>query len=127
MGIERIRANKEQNWADMVVVDGPGRWVYVTGKVGFDQPRVLASGGLLAETRAAYDLIERDLATISANRSLIVKINAAMVDIDRYPEYGKIRKERFGDAPPASSTFGVAGLPAGAQIEIDAIAFIPDE
>jgi 2-iminobutanoate/2-iminopropanoate deaminase len=32
----------------------------------------------------------------------------------------------FGDAPPARSTIGVASLPLGADVEIDAILAIPD-
>ena len=32
----------------------------------------------------------------------------------------------FGDAPPARSTIGVASLPLGADVEIDAILAVPD-
>ena len=56
----------------------------------------------------------------------MVKINAFVTNLEEYPEYAKVRAERFGERLPASATVMVAGLLVGAHIEIDAVAFVPD-
>jgi enamine deaminase RidA (YjgF/YER057c/UK114 family) len=56
----------------------------------------------------------------------VVKINAFVTSLENYGEYAKVRNEVFGDQMPASATVQVAGLLVGAQIEIDAVAFVPE-
>jgi enamine deaminase RidA (YjgF/YER057c/UK114 family) len=41
-----------------------------------------------------------------------------------FPEMNAVYAEAFGDVPPARATIGVAALPAGAQVEIEAVAVI---
>ena len=53
------------------------------------------------------------------------KVDITMVDIDE-DALSAARAERFGDQLPASAAVGVAGLLLGAQIEIDALAFVPE-
>jgi enamine deaminase RidA (YjgF/YER057c/UK114 family) len=53
-----------------------------------------------------------------------VRITAFMTSLDAYGEYAEVRSEVFGDTLPASATVQVAGLLVGAQIEIDAVAFV---
>ena len=40
-------------------------------------------------------------------------------------DYARVRRERFGDALPASAAVRVAGLLEGALVEVEAIAFVP--
>jgi len=70
--------------------------------------------------------IERALQQSGADFSQIVKINAFVTNLDEYADYAAVRSERFGEKLPASATVQVAGLLVGAQIEIDAVAFIPE-
>ena len=42
-----------------------------------------------------------------------------------FPEVNEAYAAFFGDGPPARSTIGVAALPLGAQVEIDAIVALP--
>ena len=68
----------------------------------------------------------KTLEASGAKLSDIIKITAFITDLDAYPEYAKVRLELFGDHLPSSATVQVAGLLVGAQIEIDAIAFVPE-
>jgi 2-iminobutanoate/2-iminopropanoate deaminase len=80
-----------------------------------------------AEARATFANIERTLETAGAAMSDVVKIAAFITDLEAYPDYAKVRSEVFGDQLPASSTVQVAGLLVGAQLEIEAIAFVPGD
>ena len=52
----------------------------------------------------------------------IVKTTIFLVDINDFATVNGIYAERMGTPPPARSTIGVAALPLGARVEIEAIA-----
>jgi reactive intermediate/imine deaminase len=126
MSIERVSTDPAAGFADAVTTHGSGRTIYVSGNVGFGPEGKVVEGGMGAEARATFDNIERVLQAAGADFSQIVKINAFITDLDEYPAYAEVRAERFGDKLPASATVEVSGLLVGAQIEIDAVAFVPE-
>jgi 2-iminobutanoate/2-iminopropanoate deaminase len=126
MSIERHTTNSASGFSDAVTTVGPGRMIHVAGNVGFGPDGKVVEGGMGAEARATFDNIERTLREVGAEMSDVVKINAFVTSLDDYAEYAEARAERFGEQLPASATVQVAGLLVGAQIEIDAVAFLPD-
>ncbi len=126
MGIERLTRDPASGFSDAVTAAGPGRLIYVAGNVGFGPDGKLVPGGMRAEASATLDNIERTLEAAGADMSHVVKINAFVTSLEEYPAYASVRAERFGEKLPASATVQVAGLLAGAHIEVDAVAFVPD-
>jgi 2-iminobutanoate/2-iminopropanoate deaminase len=126
MSIERHTTNPASGFSDAVTAVGPGRLIHVAGNVGFGPDGKVVAGGMGAEARATFDNIERTLREVGAKMTDVVKINAFVTSLDDYAEYAQARAERFGDVLPASATVQVAGLLVGAQIEIDAVAFLAD-
>lgn len=126
MSIDRHISNPAMGFADAVTTSGAGRTIHVSGNVGFGDDGKVVSGGMEAEARATFACIERALALAGADLSHVVKINAFVTSLDNYGEYAKVRNEVFGEQMPASATVQVAGLLVGAQIEIDAVAFVPE-
>ncbi len=126
MSIERLTTNPASGFSDAVTAVGPGRLIHVAGNVGFGADGKVVSGGLGAEARATFDNIERTLREAGTDMAHVVKINAFVTSLAEYPDYAAVRAERFGEQLPASATVQVAGLMVGAQIEIDAVAFVPD-
>jgi 2-iminobutanoate/2-iminopropanoate deaminase len=127
LSIERLTTNPAIGLSDAVTTSGPGRTIHVSGNVGFGDEGTVVSGGMEAEARATFANIAQTLRSAGADMSQIVKINAFVTSLDEYGEYAKVRSEVFGDNLPASSTVQVAGLLVGAQLEIDAVAFIPED
>jgi 2-iminobutanoate/2-iminopropanoate deaminase len=125
LSIDRLTTNPAWGFSDAVTTSGAGRLIHVSGNVGFGSDAKLVSGGMEAEARATFANIERTLNSLGADISHVVKINAFITDLEQYPAYAAVRAEIFGDQLPASATVGVAGLLVGAQIEIDAVAFVP--
>ena len=120
MGIERIPVASGASYSKAVVVSAPGRTVYVSGH--------LARGNSMAEqTNGCIDQIEAALRAVGGSLQHVVRITAWLTRLDEYAEYSRVRGERFGEDLPASAAVQVAGLLQGALIEIDAVAFIPDQ
>jgi len=125
--IDRLTTNPASGFSDAVTISGPGRTVHVSGNVGFGDDGTVVSGGMEAEARATFANIEKTLHAAGATMADVIRITAFITDLDAYPAYAKVRSEVFGETLPASATVQVAGLLVGAQIEIDAIAFLPGE
>lgn len=124
MTIDRLASDPATGFSEAVTATGPGRWIHVSGSVGFGADGKVVAGGMGAEARATFDNIQRSLESSGATISDVVKITAFVTSLDDYAEYVEARTERFGEAMPASSTVQVAGLLVGAQIEIEAVAFL---
>jgi 2-iminobutanoate/2-iminopropanoate deaminase len=125
MGIARLSSDPASGFSDAVSAVGPGRTLYISGNIGFGPDGKLVAGGMRAEASATFANIERTLNAAGADLSHVVKINAFLTSLEEYPEYASVRAEYFGESLPASATVQVAGLLAGACIEIDAVAFVP--
>lgn len=126
MTVERYPSDFAK-FSDAVSVEGPGRWIHVSGQVGFDEEMKLVEGGLAAETNATFDCIERALAKAGADLSHVIRITVFMTELSDYADFSRVRAERFGEDVPASAAVGVAALLVGAAIEIDAVAFVPSD
>ena len=125
MSIERIPSSfAPTSFADAVSVAGPGRWIHVAGQVGMDADAKV-EGDLATQTHATLDHIERILGTAGAGLSDVVKLTVYLTSLDDYASFSRARAERFGDTLPASAALQVAGLLLGAEIEIEALAFVP--
>ena len=95
--------------------------------IGFGDDGKVVEGGVAAETAATFDVIERILGRAGADLSHIVRMGVFMTDLADYGEFSAARAERFGDELPGERrSRRSAGLLLGAQIEIDALAFVPE-
>jgi 2-iminobutanoate/2-iminopropanoate deaminase len=126
LSIDRLTTNPATGFSDAVTISGAGRVIHVSGSVGFGDDGKVVSGGMGAEARATFANIAKTLEAAGASLSDIIRITAFITDLDAYPEYAEVRSELFAGNLPASATVQVAGLLVGAQIEIDAIAFVPE-
>ena len=55
-----------------------------------------------------------------------VKLTVYLTDMTAFAEVNEVYGTFFESEPPARVAFGVAALPKGAQVEIDAILALPD-
>jgi 2-iminobutanoate/2-iminopropanoate deaminase len=54
-----------------------------------------------------------------------VRLTVYMTDLSAFVEVGEVYASFFEQSPPARVAVGVAALPRGAQVEIDAIVAVP--
>jgi enamine deaminase RidA (YjgF/YER057c/UK114 family) len=124
--VERYEASFAK-YSEVVSVRGPGRWIHVAGQVALGEDNQLVEGDLAAQTELTFDHIERVLRRANAELSHVVKITGYLTSLDDYASFAEVRARRFGENSPASAVVQVAGLMLGAAVEIDAVAFVPDE
>jgi len=124
--IERYEASFAK-YSEGVAVSGPGRWIHVAGQVALGEDMKLMEGDLSFQTEKTFDHIERVLRRANAELTDVIKINVYVTSFEDYAAFSEVRARRFGDSPPASAVVMAAGLMLGAAIEIDAVAFVPDD
>ena len=102
-----------------------GPWLFCSGQIGLDPAQgELVGGGVEAETNRVLENLRAVLAAAGATLDNVVRTTIYLVDLG---DFGRVNEiyARFFRAPfPARATVGVAALPRGARIEIDAIAMI---
>jgi len=125
MDVQRVPAATGGSYSDVVSVSGPGRWVHVSGQVAFS-PDGTVRGSMEGQAHGCFDHIERALEKVGGSLSHVVRITTFITNLAEYDGFSRARAARFSGHLPASAAVQVAGLLADAQIEIDAVAFIPD-
>jgi 2-iminobutanoate/2-iminopropanoate deaminase len=101
-----------------------GDWIIVSGQLGM-QDGVLVEGGVAGQTAKAVQNLKAQLASVGAELDDIAKTLCFLTDMDTFTTFNDAYVEGFGDHRPARSTIGVAALPAGAAVEIEAWAYKP--
>lgn len=100
-----------------------GGLVFVAGQVGWDfAAGALVGGGVEAETAAALANLADVLAAAGCTPADVVKTTVFVTDIADGARVNPVYADFFGDGPPARSLVQVVALPAGALVEIEAIA-----
>jgi 2-iminobutanoate/2-iminopropanoate deaminase len=123
MSIDRLPSTFAK-YSDGVATCGSGDWVHVAGQIGLGEDGKVVEGGLAAETAVAFDRIESVLGHFGATLSDVIKVTVFLTDLTEYADFASVRAERFGDDLPASSAVEVKGLMLGAQVEVEAVAFV---
>jgi 2-iminobutanoate/2-iminopropanoate deaminase len=101
-----------------------GDWLVASGQVGLADGH-LVSGGLEAELRQAVANLEGLLAGEGATLSQVTKTTVFLRHLGSdYPKMNEVYMDLFGDHRPARSAIGVADLPLGALVELEAWVYV---
>ena len=76
------------------------------------------------ETRQALENLGTILEAGGSAFASLLKVTIFLADISDYGTVNEIYAEFVGDQPPARSAVQVAALPAGARVEIEAVAAV---
>jgi 2-iminobutanoate/2-iminopropanoate deaminase len=104
-----------------------GYLVFTSGQIGIDpQTGSLVPGGIKAETKMSLKNLKAVLGAAGCSMENVVKTTIFLKDINDYTVVNKIYGQFFTENHPARSAVQVASLPAGALVEIEAIAVMRD-
>ncbi len=100
-----------------------GGLVFCSGQIGLDPASgQLVGGGTVAEAERVLQNLAAVLAAAGLGFEHVVRTTVYLVDLADFAAVNDVYA-RFVRAPfPARATVGVAALPRGARVEIDAIA-----
>jgi 2-iminobutanoate/2-iminopropanoate deaminase len=82
----------------------------------------LVKGDIGAQTQRVFDNLTAVLAGAGLSLADIVKTTVYLADMADFKAMNEVYAKHFSSAPPARTTIAAAGLPKGANVEIDAVA-----
>ncbi len=100
-----------------------GDWLVVSGQVGTVDGK-LVPGGLEPELRQAISNLRRQLETNGAALTNVVKTTVFLRHMSDYALMNEVYMQELGEHRPARSAIGVAELPLGALVEVEAWAWM---
>ena len=105
----------------------PGETVFVSGQLGIDPASgTLVGDGVREQTEAALRHLATILAEAGAGMERVVKTTVYMSDLRAdFGAMNEVYAAAFAGHAPARATVGVAALPLGARVEIEAVAVMP--
>ena len=101
-----------------------GDWLVLAGQVGLDPVTGKLAEGVEAQARQVLANIAAVLGDCGATLQDVAKTLVFVTDLGDFATVNGVYAEAFGDHKPARSTVQVAGLPAGALVEIEAWVYL---
>jgi reactive intermediate/imine deaminase len=99
-----------------------GSTVYLSGQIPLDPASMqLVDGDIAAQTRRVFDNLRAVCEAAGGSLSQVARIGIYLTDLSNFAQVNAVMQEYFEAPFPARSTIGVASLPRGAQVEVDAI------
>jgi 2-iminobutanoate/2-iminopropanoate deaminase len=99
-----------------------GGLLFCSGQIPLDPDSGELVGSTAAEqARRCLESLRAVCEAAGASLQQALRLTVYMTDLDRFGELNEVYGSFFGEHPPARVTVGVARLPRGAQVEIDAI------
>jgi 2-iminobutanoate/2-iminopropanoate deaminase len=101
-----------------------GDLVFVAGQIGLVPGQTVVEGDVAAQTEQALRNLAAILEEAGSSLDKLVKTSVFLQDLGDFAAMNDVYARHVGDRPPARSTFEVSKLPAGALVEIEAVAHV---
>lgn len=99
-----------------------GNTVYLSGQIPLDPATMaLVGGGMEAQIRRVFDNLSAVAEAAGGSLNDIVKLNVFLTDLSHFALVNEIMAGYFRQPFPARAAVGVAALPRGAGVEMDAV------
>ena len=99
-----------------------GNTVYLSGQIPLDpQTKEIVTGDVEAHVRRVFDNLQAVARAAGGDLSNAVKLNVYLTDLGNFQTVNKVMADYFTQPYPARAAVGVAALPRGAIVEVDAV------
>lgn len=99
-----------------------GHTVYLSGQIPLDPATgTLVSGDIAVQTRRVFDNLRAVCQAAGGDLGQIARVGIYLTDLSHFATVNAVMGEYFQAPYPARSTIEVAGLPRGAEVEVDGI------
>ena len=104
-----------------------GNTVYLSGQIPLvPDTMALVSDDMAAEIRRVFENLRAVARAANGSLADVVKLNVFLTDLTHFPLVNQVMAEYFEEPYPARAAVGVAALPKGARVEMDAIMVLGD-
>ena len=117
-------------YSQAVTVGGPGSQavrhgdiVFLSGQIPLlpETMEMVTEGGIEAQIRRVFDNLRAVAHAAGGDLQHFVKLNVFLTDLGDFPVVNQVMAEYFSEPYPARAAIGVAALPKGAAVEMDAV------
>lgn len=99
-----------------------GTTVYLSGQIPLvPETMELIAGDMEAQIRRVFDNLAAVAAAAGGSLADVVKLNIYLTDLGHFTLVNTVMARYFSEPYPARAAVGVASLPKGARVEMDAI------
>jgi reactive intermediate/imine deaminase len=98
-----------------------GATVYLSGQIGLDPVTMQLREGIDAQIQQVFRNLRAVAGAAGATLDDVVKVNVYLTDLANFAKVNQIMAEYFREPYPARAAVGVASLPRGALVEIEAV------
>lgn len=99
-----------------------GTTVYLSGQIPLiPESMELVDGDIEAQIRRVFDNLQAVANAAGGSLADVAKLNVFLTDLVNFPVVNSVMADYFDEPYPARAAIGVAELPKGAQVEMDAI------
>lgn len=99
-----------------------GSQVFLSGQIPLDpQTMEMVGGDMRAQIVRVFDNLSAVAAAAGGSLADIVKLNVFLTDLAHFPLVNEVMSTYFEEPYPARAAIGVAALPKGAGVEMDAV------
>ncbi len=96
--------------------------VYLSGQIALDPATMqVVEGDIAVQIRRVFDNLKAVAEAAGGDFCDIVKLNVFLTDLGDFPIVNEIMAEYFTQPYPARAAVGVAALPKGVGVEMDAV------
>ena len=101
--------------------------IYLAGQIGLDPKTMELVSGIDAQIRRVFDNLKAVALASGGGLGDVVKLTVYLTDLANFALVNEIMSRYFNAPYPARAAVGVAALPRGAQVEIDAVMVVQPE
>ncbi len=99
-----------------------GPTVYLSGQIPLDpQTMELVDGNMRAQITRVFDNLKAVAGAAGGSLADVVKLTVYLTDLSHFALINEVMASYFNEPFPARAAIGVAALPKGAGVEMDAI------
>ena len=99
-----------------------GNTVYLSGQIPLDPATgEMVAGDMEAQVRRVFENLKALAAAVGSDLDHAVRVTVYLTDLQHFALVNRVMAEYFSQPYPARAAIGVAALPKGAAVEIDAI------
>ena len=98
-----------------------GDTVYLAGQIGLDPATMELVAGIGPQIHRVFENLRAVAVAAGGSLDDVVKLTVYLTDLNNFARLNEIMGTYFTEPYPARAALGVASLPRGALVEIDAI------
>ena len=99
-----------------------GDTVYLSGQIPLDPKTMkIVEGDFEAQARRVFDNLRAVCRAAGGDFDRVVRVTVYLTDLANFAKVNEVMSQNFKEPYPARAAIGVASLPRGSLVEIDAV------